>query len=92
MWCESMLLACFLTAMPPSEYDYEPHEFYTIASVSSELDKTVCRSNYWGCAIPRRRLVVINKALVGEWRDIILRHEKAHLNGWIHEVRPRVRQ
>ena len=38
----------------------------------------------WGCAIPARRIVVVASELGGPLREHILRHEKAHLNGWTH--------
>jgi hypothetical protein len=70
--------------MPPVQYDYEPKEPYQIVTVSTDTVKMACRMDSLSCAKPFRHQIIISKDVTGEFREILLRHEKAHLNGWIH--------
>jgi len=68
---------------PPPEFDYEPEFKYSVMSVSPEKVKAYCRGDKQACAIPKRRVIVISDELKGPEREAYLRHEKAHLNGWL---------
>ena len=41
-----------------------------------------------GCSLPELGLVYVAKGMRPEVANIILRHEKAHINGWKHRGSP----
>lgn len=74
--------------MPPVMYDHEPRN-YIVRSVSIEEVQKLCFTTsrpipIEGCARPKWRLIVVDKDLPPLVKELVLRHEKAHLNGWIH--------
>lgn len=70
---------------PPAIYDHEPTKPYLVVVLSEDGVLRRCHGIRVACAIPRWRLIVIDETLEGERRDTVLRHEKAHLNGWVHD-------
>jgi hypothetical protein len=71
-------------APPPAIYDHEPKEYYRVARLPATEVKRVCGGIERACAIPKKRVIAIDKSIAGELLDRILRHEKGHLNGWKH--------
>ena len=69
---------------PPAEFDHEPTVKYSVIRTTAKKVVQYCRGIKNACAIPRRRVVVIDEAIKGDERDEIMRHEKAHINGWKH--------
>lgn len=85
MKCAAMVLACFVqNYLPPHWFDHEPVKAYAIMYAPRHEMRLLCGFDTWGCVYPSKRLIVVCEALRGELLDIILRHEKAHLNGWRH--------
>jgi len=68
---------------PPRKYDGEPAFDYKVMTVSPSQVKELCRGIERACAYPKRRVIVISNELKGKVRQAFLRHEKAHLNGWL---------
>jgi hypothetical protein len=68
----------------PAEYDYEPKKPYRIATLPAREQERACGGIKNACAIPGKRVIVISDAMKGIVRELLLRHEKAHLNGWRH--------
>lgn len=87
MFCHDMLLACFLLGLPPEEYDYEPVIPYHIVSLPSKQVNELCKDEVWGCVILGKnyKVIIVRDSLEGEFLNIVLRHEKAHINGWRHD-------
>lgn len=71
-------------AVPPPEYDYEPTRPYYVEVLPPEAVKRRCFGIPIACAIPGLRLIVVSSELSGSLLEAVLRHEKAHLNGWQH--------
>lgn len=85
MRCTALVLSCFVQSYePPPEFDFEPTEPYLIATLPEREVMRVCNMVSRACAIPARRLIIVSDTLKGEFLSITLRHEKAHLNGWVH--------
>jgi hypothetical protein len=89
----SLAIAASLASfMPPAQFDYEPRQAYTVTEFSAPMLKIVCRSGQYAggrvpyaCTYRSLNAIFILNTLTGANRDIILRHEKAHLNGWNHD-------
>jgi hypothetical protein len=86
--------------VPPAQYDYEPTVHYTVYNVPLDFLKEIaCPGNEAmraGCAVrttqppdPEFWSIYIRRDVTPEERECILRHEKAHLNGWRHRNGPR---
>lgn len=71
-------------APPPAIYDHEPKEKYRVARLPAKEVKRACGGIGKACSIPKRRLIVVEKGLHGAVLEMIMRHEKGHLNGWAH--------
>ncbi len=86
MFCASMILSCFLHALPPKKYDYEPRTSYNVIILPEKQANELCRQKVWGCALigKKNSVIIIRNTLKGKFLDIVLRHEKAHINGWRH--------
>ena len=89
--CARILLSCFIeTYSPPEKYNYEPTVPYkVIALPSAELQKACWMGSggmswTWACVFHGSNTIYIDEVLEGEPREIILAHEKAHINGWRH--------
>ena len=82
--------------MPPVLFDHEPIQDYRVlTSDQATIDRmcanhlTAARRNdpgarVMGCAEIGGNVILIVKGLSAETRRKVLRHERAHLNGWYH--------
>lgn len=84
-------LAMVLMLIPPKIYDYEPKVHYDIRQFHEHREpillEVFCKAPgriLLGCAIGNH-IIYIRDDLHDQVYDIILRHEKAHLNGWRHK-------
>lgn len=84
MICAAFALACLTHFAPPKEYDFEPTKPYQIATLPLPLVAKACGRPAMACTLIFRRVIVLSDGLKGDDRAAILRHEKAHLNGWQH--------
>ena len=87
MKCVAMILSCYTQHyMPPVQYDFEPMKPVQVETVSTATVNAACHMDSLACAKLHNGhwMIVISDELKGEFRSIILRHEKAHVNGWIH--------
>lgn len=88
----SLVIAASLSSFaPPVGYDYEPTQSYTVTELPADMMRVACRSGQfaqnripYGCTYRSTSQIFILESLRGSDYDIILRHEKAHLNGWDH--------
>ena len=87
------LITLFMVAvieMPPKKYDHEPYQPYQVIEMPIKDLHKICnqprRSNYtlFGCAHHLVGLIYLRDDLSDEARKRVLRHERAHLNGWKH--------
>lgn len=80
-----------MNLLPPKIYDYEPRVPYEIREFNKDhkplLMTVFCREKpntiILGCEV--NNIIFIRDDLNKEVYDIILRHEKAHVNGWKHQ-------
>lgn len=78
---------------PPARYDFEPAVPYHITYLQQERVQKICADDakrgdlVLGCSLPSVGLIYIVKGLSPQVRGVILRHEKAHINGWPHHRR-----
>ena len=70
--------------LPPPEYDHEPAQHYTVHVLSPDAVVIACFGIEVACARPKRNWIIVSSELHGEELDRVMRHEKAHLNGWKH--------
>ncbi len=79
---------------PPAIYSYEPTKEYSIHNTSSSgIDKHcehIKGMTVLGCTVDGH-IIYIRNDLPKKVYDVILRHEKAHVNGWVH-ANPRLEQ
>lgn len=99
-----MLIAAVTVALvanlaPPARYDYEPRSAYHVSYLKQDKLQRICSSEatgagdmVLGCSLPELGLVYVAKGMRPEVADIILRHEKAHINGWKHRGSPFTRK
>lgn len=84
-------LAMVMHLLPPPKYNYEPKVPYTITEFHEGNEplifKVLCQvqkgHTALGCTIKNK--IYIRDDLTGKVYDIILAHEKAHVNGWKHK-------
>jgi len=87
----SVLSALFLTQcnddysgyLPPSEYDHEYDGFLQLEIVSPESVKFWCGQQAIACSMAFDKTCVVylpDKSTIP--RDILMRHELGHCNGW----------
>lgn len=76
---------------PPPRYDHEPRVAYHISYVSQPKLQRICRGEVQrkgdlvlGCSLSELGLIYIADGLSPDVRRLIVRHEKAHINGWPH--------
>lgn len=74
---------------PPARYDHEPDRPYTVHIVSNpKVLRALCfhrqRAHLLGCAALKSGRIFIREGLSRNDHALVLRHEKAHLNGWFH--------
>lgn len=91
-----MMLAAITVALvanlaPPARYDHEPRAAYHVSYMPQEKLQRICAGEVHtqgdmvlGCSMPDVGLIFMAKGLKADVADVILRHEKAHLNGWPH--------
>ena len=79
---------------PPAIYSHEPTREYFVYNIpSSSIEKycgTIKGYIIFGCTVDGH-IIYIRNDLSDEVYDVILRHEKAHVNGWVHP-NPRLEQ
>lgn len=79
---------------PPAIYSYEPSVEYSIHNIPKGLIKKYCGTIkghiVLGCTV-NGYIIYIRNDLPKNVYDVILRHEKAHVNGWVHP-NPRLEQ
>lgn len=90
-----MIKLAFIIAfvsLPPAQFDYEPSALYRIERMSAAKIATICRPlaaglMYYGChkRMGQSHWILINDQLSPEAAALVLRHEKAHVNGWQHD-------
>ncbi len=91
MMVAAITVALVANLAPPARYDYEPRVPYHISYLPQQKIQRICASEIaakadmaLGCSLPELGLIYMTKGMRPEVRDIILRHEKAHINGWAH--------
>lgn len=79
---------------PPAIYSHEPSVEYIVHNIPEGLIKKYCGAIkghiILGCTVDGH-IIYIRNDLSDEVYDVILRHEKAHVNGWVHP-NPRLEQ
>ncbi len=77
---------------PPPRYDYEPRVAYHITYLSQGKLQKICRGEVQrkgdtvlGCSLSDLGLIYVADGLSPDVRKMIVRHEKAHINGWPHD-------
>lgn len=80
-----LVLACSSPALaiePPRRFDFEPSPPPTIHFVSDT--KVLCAGNLFGCSYTYVTpcIIILRGDFSPSVRAAILRHEKAHCNGW----------
>lgn len=84
-----LTLLAAMALLPPLEYDFEPTQAYKVWRVDRPTVELICGppTQYyiiWACAAPRINEIYIVDDLEPVVEAMVLRHEKAHLNGWVH--------
>lgn len=76
---------------PPGRFDPEPAKPYRVLHVDADFMRLACPGHrvpkgqaIVGCTIYKSRTVLILDGLSARFERQVLRHEKAHLNGWRH--------
>jgi hypothetical protein len=72
--------------MPPERFDHYPTEPFRLTEVDARTIRAFCPKAHMslGCAFMNTRRILIRNDLSPGARDLVLRHEYAHLNGWTH--------
>ena len=81
-------LAMVAHLAPPAAYDFEPARF-DIIYIEPDMAQVFCDREpgdriALGCAFTDSGNIYLRTGLSPEVEAIVLRHEKAHLNGWVH--------
>lgn len=91
MLVASITFALVAHLAPPARYDHEPRTPYVVTELAQSKIQRVCRSEthgagdqVLGCSLPELGLIYVVKGMKPDVRQLIVRHEKAHLNGWVH--------
>ena len=89
-----MLVAAITVALvaslaPPPRYDYEPSVPYHVSYLPQERIQRICAKETaaragvtLGCSLPELGLIYVTEGMQPGVQSVILRHEKAHINGW----------
>jgi hypothetical protein len=92
-------MVCREMYTPPPEFIYEPTDSYKVVEWPDELLQAVCTNGglptrpftiFRGCATKigeAEWFIYINRDLDEDQKACVLRHEKAHVNGWKHGPR-----
>jgi hypothetical protein len=82
---------CDQKYIPPAEYDYEPTSKYQVFQFPAEWIVEICgapgRPTLGGCTAevsPGTWWIRIRDNLSPTELACVLRHEKGHVNGWVH--------
>lgn len=82
------LAIVMLLGEPPAAFDHEPAEPYAIKMIAPDLVDNYCGRLpdmvQLGCWNEWQGLIYIRDDLTPEAFHFVLRHEKAHVNGWRH--------
>ena len=75
----------FAVIDPPAIFDYEPTNYAVMYAPMAEM-VVLCGWATVACARPAKRIIIIalDGGLSAEESSRVIRHEKAHLNGWRH--------
>lgn len=82
-------VSCFPT-QPPMRYWHEPTQPYTMQFVDDDTLQRTCGNNsafalrVLGCAMVETGEIYILDDLPPLVKRCVIKHEKAHLNGWSH--------
>lgn len=85
MTAAAITVAMVASLAPPPAYDFDPPFAHYVADAPAHTLERLCPSpkgQTLGCAFPELGLVYVLEGLRPEVRDLIVRHELAHLNGW----------
>ena len=82
-------LAMVAHLAPPAAFDHEPTRPYEVLRLDAAMAQAFCDREpgeklMLGCSFEKSRTIYIRGGLAPEVEAIVLRHEKAHLNGWVH--------
>ena len=95
MLVAAVTVALVASLAPPPRYDHEPRVPYHVSYVAQAKLQKICVGQatgaddmVLGCSLPELGLVYVAQGMRPEVADIILRHEKAHINGWKHRGSP----
>lgn len=95
MLVAAVTVALVASLAPPTRYDHEPRVPYHVSYMAQAKLQKICvgqatgaNDMVLGCSLPELGLVYVAKGMRPEVADIILRHEKAHINGWKHRGSP----
>lgn len=89
MTAADLTVAMALAVMPPAAYDYPPQQPYLVRTVAEQKIESICGKHptngfVAACAWPELGIIFITEGLDPKVQELILRHERAHLNGWKH--------
>jgi hypothetical protein len=83
-------IACDPRSLPPAYFDHEPTVGYKVYEWDDEMLSSLCDGgqyrNLGGCAeqVSDDFWYIYIAAGLDVGRDCLLRHEKGHVNGWLH--------
>jgi hypothetical protein len=87
----AITIAMVANLAPPPRYDHAPRVPYHITYLPQGKLQKVCAREVrrasdmvLGCTLTELGLVYVAQGLSPEVRDLIVRHELAHINGWPH--------
>jgi hypothetical protein len=93
----AITIAMVANLAPPPRYDYEPRTPYHVTYLPQAKLQKVCasevssrRDTVLGCSLSELGLIYVAQGLAPDVRSLIVRHEKAHINGWPHRHEPAV--
>jgi hypothetical protein len=83
--------AVLLALLPPLAFDHAPTQSYRVETAPARIVKAVCHSHQVGklviaCSFEARGrwVIYLRDDLTPRQYEVVLRHEKAHVNGWEH--------
>lgn len=83
------MLGAFL--MPPKFYDHYPTQSFRVETLPAKWEEMLCSIGnpkgevYLACVVGKNPIIYIRDDLTPDARAKVLRHEYAHLNGWVHK-------
>lgn len=87
---------CQESFLPPPEWDHEPTKPYQVTKFPKDWIPSLCGEDwypaalYGGCVeeVGGEHWITVRDDLLPMEMDCLLRHEKAHVNGWEHPYYP----